>query len=151
MRGALQDAGYAEDEIDATIVRLRAERLLDDATFATRFATSRIAHQGLGRHRVRMALRQKGVPKAVAEAGLQEALGEVSEAGALDALARRYWRQRVREDPARRLRKLWVFLLRRGFPGALVSERLKALWPRHQDALDGLEPLDAETFESQDE
>jgi regulatory protein len=151
MRGALQKAGYAEEEVEATLGRLRAERLLDDAGFASRFAASRIAHQGLGRHRVRMALRQKGVPKAAAEAGLLEALGEVSEASAMDALARRYWRQRAREDPAQRLRKLWVFLLRRGFPGELVAERLKALWPRHQDALDGLEPLDADVADTQDE
>jgi len=151
MRRALQEAGFGEDEVDGTLVRLRAERLLDDAGFASRFARSRLAHQGLGRHRVRQALRQKGVPKAEAEAGLKEALGEVSEAAALDAVARRYWRQRSREEPERRMRKLWVFLLRRGYPGALVSARLKALWPRHQDALDGLEPLDADAVETQDE
>jgi len=151
MRGALHDAGYAEDEIEATVLRLRAERLLDDAGFAARFALSRMAHQGLGRHRVRRALWQKGVPKGVAEAGLTEALGEVSEAGVLDALARRYWRQRTRDEPAQRLRKLWGFLLRRGFPAGLVAERLKALWPRHQDALDGLEPLDLEGPDAPDE
>ena len=151
MRGALQDAGYAEDEIEATVLRLRDARLLDDASLASLFVQSRMVHQGLGRHRVRRALWQKGVPKGLADAGVTEALGEVSEAGVLDALARRYWRQRVREEPEQRLRKLWVFLLRRGFPGTLVSERLKALWPRHQDALDGLEPLDVEEPEAQDE
>jgi regulatory protein len=151
MRGALQNAGYGEEDVEATLARLRAERLLDDASLASRFATSRISHQGLGRHRVRQALQQKGVPKAAAEAGIALALGEVSEANVLDALARRYWRQRSREEPERRLRKLWVFLLRRGFPGALVSARLKALWPRHQDALEGLEPLDAEGVDAQDE
>jgi regulatory protein len=151
MRGALQNAGYREEDVEATLARLRAERLLDDAGFASRFAASRIAHQGLGRHRVRQALRQKGVPKAVAEAGLVEALADVSEASALDALARRYWRQRGTEEPERRLRKLWVFLLRRGYPASLVSARLKALWPRHQDALEGLEPLDADALETQDE
>jgi regulatory protein len=151
MRGALQNAGYAEEDVEATLARLRAERLLDDASFASRFAASRIRHQGLGRHRVRQTLRQKGVTKTVAEAGIVEALAEVSEAGALDALARRYWRQRTREEPERRLRKLWVFLLRRGFPGSLVAARLKALWPRHQDALEGLEPLDADALDTQDE
>jgi regulatory protein len=151
MRGALQNAGYGEEDVQATLARLRVERLLDDASFASRFAVSRIAHQGLGRNRVRQALRQKGVPKAVAEAGLVEALADVSEADALDALARRYWRQRGTEEPERRLRKLWVFLMRRGFPGSLVSARLKALWPRHQDALEGLEPLDVDALEAQDE
>ncbi len=151
MRGALQDAGHAEDEIEATVLRLRDERLIDDASFAARFARSRMAHQGLGRHRVRRALWQKGVSKGVAEAGLTEALSEVSEASVLDALARRYWRQRAREEPEHRLRKLWAFLLRRGFPAGLVGERLRALWPRHRDALDGLEPLEAEVPDAPDE
>jgi 3-hydroxyacyl-CoA dehydrogenase len=42
------------------------------------------------------------------------------------------------------MRRLWAFLLRRGFPATLILSRLKALWPRWQDALDGLEPAEAE-------
>ena len=42
----------------------------------------------------------------------------------------------------RNLRKLWAFLLRRGFPAGLVNDRLHALWPRWSDALDGLEPAE---------
>jgi hypothetical protein len=74
------------------------------------------------------------------EAGIREALGEVSESGVLDRLARRYWTQRRRDAPARRLRGLWAFLVRRGFPATLVHERLRKLWPRWSDALEGLEP-----------
>jgi hypothetical protein len=70
------------------------------------------------------------------------ALDEVSEAAALDSQARRYWRSHVRDEPRRRLRKLWGFLLRRGYPVALVDERLKALWPRWSDAIEGLDPLE---------
>jgi hypothetical protein len=35
-------------------------------------------------------------------------------------------------------------LLRRGFPATLILSRLKALWPRWQDALEGLEPAEPE-------
>jgi hypothetical protein len=45
-------------------------------------------------------------------------------------------------EPERRLPRLWAFLLRRGFAASLVHERLKALWPRWSDALEGLEPLE---------
>ena len=123
--------------------RLRRERYLDDAGFAARFARSRIAGHGLGRYRVRTALRTRGVARDVAEAGLAQALAEVSEAEGLDAAARRFWRGRRREEPRTRLRKLWAFLLRRGFPAELVGERLRALWPRYRDALEGLEPVEA--------
>jgi hypothetical protein len=60
----------------------------------------------------------------------------------VDGLARRFWRSRERDEPAHRLRKLWAFLIRRGFPADLVQARLRALWPRWSDALDGLEPVD---------
>jgi regulatory protein len=140
MRSALLRAGHDEAEVEAAIARLRGERFLDDAGLASRYARSRIAHQGLGRRRIREALREKGVESSVVESGLAEALRDVSESAALDSQARRYWRLHEREEPRRRLRRLWALLLRRGFPADLVHARLRALWPRHQDALDGLEP-----------
>jgi regulatory protein len=142
LRRALLDRGHEPAEVEAAIERLRAERYLDDRGFAERFARSRMAHQGLGRARVRQGLRQRGVARAETEAGLEGALREVDERAVLDGLARRYWRQHARVEPARRLPRLWAFLLRRGFAGGLVHERLGALWPRWKDALEGLEPLE---------
>jgi regulatory protein len=142
LRRALLARGHDAAEVDAAIERLRGERFLDDAGYAERFARSRLAHQGLGRARIRMALRQRGVDAGHTEAGLRAALGEVDETAVLDAVARRYWKLQVRVEPGKRLPRLWAFLVRRGFPAALVRERLSALWPRWRDALDGLEPLD---------
>ncbi len=142
IRRALARAGYPEDEVEAAVGRLRAGRYLDDEQFAARFARSRLAAHGLGRRRIREALRARGVARPAVEKGLGEALADVSESEALDAQARKYWRERQRDEPARRVRKLWVFLLRRGYPAGLVRERLAALWPRWQDALEGLEPED---------
>jgi SOS response regulatory protein OraA/RecX len=79
------------------------------------------------------------VPREAAEGGLAEALTEVPEAEALDRVAQRYWRTRVSNEPRDRLRKLWAYLVRRGFPSDLVRARLAELWPRWRDALDGLE------------
>jgi hypothetical protein len=83
------------------------------------------------------------VSRAETEAGLTSALGEVDEKAVLDALARRYWRQHARVEPARRLPRLWAFLVRRGYAASLVHDRLRALWPRWADALEGLEPVEA--------
>jgi regulatory protein len=126
------------------VARLREERLVDDAGLASRYARSRLQHGGLGSHRLKQGLRKRGVAKAAAEAGLQEALAQVSEAEVLDRLARRYWKARASKPPESRLRALWAFLLRRGFPATLILSRLKALWPRWQDALDGLEPAEVD-------
>ena len=83
-------------------------------------------------------------PATTAEGGLAEALAEVPEAEALDRVAQRYWKNRTSDEPRDRLRKLWAFLVRRGFPADLVRARLAALWPRWRDALDGLEAAEGE-------
>jgi regulatory protein len=143
LRRALRARGHEPDEVEAAIERLRRERYLDDVGYAERFARSRLAHHGHGRALVRQGLRQRGVSRAETESGLASALREVDEKAVLEALARRYWRQHARVEPAQRLPRLWAFLLRRGFAAGLVHERLSALWPRWADALEGLEPAEA--------
>lgn len=142
LRRALLERGHEPAEVEAALERLRREKCLDDAGYAERFARSRLVHQGLGRSRIHQALRVRGVSRGEAEAGIRTALHEVDEAAIVEQLARRYWRQHASVEPARRLPRLWAFLLRRGFATGLVHARLSALWPRWADALDGLQPLD---------
>src|SRR5262249_6179419 len=95
LRRALLQRGHPPGEVEGALQRLRAERYLDDAGFAARFARSRMAARGQGRLRVRQGLHERGVAPALAEGGIKEALTEVSEKAVLDALARRHWRQRA--------------------------------------------------------
>ena len=142
LRRALVERGHEAEEVEAAIERLLRERYLDDKGYAERFARSRLANHGLGRLRIRQALRQRGVGRGEMEAGIRRATAEVDEKAVLDDVARRYWKQHARVEPERRLPRLWAFLLRRGFPPGLVRERLAALWPRWSDALEGLEPAE---------
>jgi regulatory protein len=142
MRRALRRKGFATDQVEQAIERLLAARYLDDSVFAERFAHSRLASRGQGRNRVRRDLRSRGVASSTAEAALTRALGDVSEAEALDALARKYWRQRSHDEPVRRMRKLWAFLLRRGYPASLVVDRLRVLWPRWSGGIEDLPASD---------
>jgi regulatory protein len=141
IRRALAGKGHEEAEIEEAVARLRRERALDDAGFAARFARSRMVWSGLGRNRIRRDLGERGVARTTTEAALTEAASEVSEGEVLERVARRYWALHATEEPGRRVQKLWAFLLRRGFPAGLVQERLKSLWPRWTDALEGLEPM----------
>ncbi len=142
LRHALLDRGHEAEEVEAAIERLRRERYVDDAGYAERFARSRMANEGHGRLRVRQDLRRRGVDRRTVAAGIAGALREVDEKVLVDALARRYWRQHAAVEPARRLPRLWAFLVRRGFAPGLVRERLSRLWPKWGDALEGLEPAD---------
>ena len=150
IRRALLEKGHEGAEIDEAVTRLRRERALDDDAFASRFARSRMAHSGLGRNRIRRDLRARGVASRVVERGLREAAQEVSEPELLDRVARRYWSAHATDEPMRRVRRLWAFLLRRGFPTGLVQERLRGLWPRWSDALEGLEPTEHEDDHGRD-
>jgi regulatory protein len=141
LRRALLQRGHEPEEVEQALDRLRQERYLDDTGYAERFARSRLAHQGLGRSRIRQALRVRGVSRGETEAGITTALREIDEQAVVDQLARRYWKQHVSVEPARRLPRLWAFLVRRGFAVGLVHARLKALWPRWADALEGLDPV----------
>jgi regulatory protein len=138
LKRSLARDGFAPSVVDETLARLRIEKYLDDQGFATRFARSRVEHHGLGRNRVRQALRARGVSRAIIEKGVAEALQDVSEAEVLEDLARRYWRQHGRDEPLQRIRKLWAFLLRRGFPSGLTRDRLAELWPRWREGLEDL-------------
>lgn len=129
--------------VEAVLLRLTRDRYLDDAGYAARVARSRLRFDGLGRHRIRQDLRLRGVERATADQGIAEALTEVPEAEALDRVAQRYWRSRTSDEPRDRLRKLWAFLVRRGFPSDLVRARLTELWPKWREALDGLEADDS--------
>ena len=142
LRDALARQGHEENVVERVIARLRGERALDDRRFAETYARSRLNHHGLGRQRIRQGLRRHGIARTTAEAGLKEALTDPSEAQVLDNVARRYWSVHARDQPAERVRKLWAFLVRRGFPAGLVQDRLRALWPRWQDVLEGLEAAD---------
>ena len=136
----LRAEGYAEPDIDRAMRRLERHGFLDEARLAERFTRSRVERAGLGRGRIASALEARGVPGPALERGMAEALADVSEADAVAALARRYWRARSREEPERRLQKLFALLLRRGFPAELVRERLCALWPQWKDAIATTDP-----------
>jgi regulatory protein len=130
LRRALRRGGHGDDEVERALERLRARRFLDDASYAERFARSRLQHAGLGSRRLKQALLTRGVPRPLAERGVKAASAQVGEGEVLERVARAYWRGHPRDEPAARLRKLWGFLLRRGFPPGLVRERLASWWPR---------------------
>lgn len=142
-KGLIRD-GFELSAVDTALERLEAQRYLDDARLGERFARSRLSDRGYGRGRVRQALVQKGLSRGIIEKSLRTALAEVSEADAIDRLARKYWRLKARQEPERRLKGLWAFLVRRGYPPGLIGERLRVLWPRWGDALAGLEPMEAD-------
>jgi regulatory protein len=65
----LQEEGYPEEAVAAVIADLTAERILDDARFATQYVTYH-AQRGQGPRRIAMELAQRGVGPPQIEAAL---------------------------------------------------------------------------------
>ncbi len=138
LRKALVRKGFAPDQVELALDRLQRARHVDDVAFAERFARSRMASHSRGRDHVRAALASRGVEPAIADQAVADVLRDVPEGEIIDQLARKYWRRRTREEPRHRLRKLWGFLLRRGYPPEIVSQRLRTLWPDLGDTIEDL-------------
>ena len=145
IREALAGLGHDREEIDETIARLKSARYLDDKGYAERYTRSRVGSHLHGRIRVRHDLKQRGVAGELVERALTTVVADGTEREALDNAARKYWRFHASVPPETRLRRMWGFLLRRGFPAGMVGERLRSLWPKQGETLDGLDALENET------
>jgi regulatory protein len=142
LREALRNEGQTDEDVDDALARVKSARYLDDRTYAERYTRSRLQGQKQGRLKIRQGLRTRGVAGELVERALQDAATEGLEKDALDAAARSYWRTHPRVEPAIRVRRLFVFLVRRGFPAGLVHERLRALWPKPGESLEEFEVVD---------
>lgn len=129
LRLALLRKGEPDDEVDAAIARLRELGHLDDARFARQFARSRVLASGFSRRRVQGELVRRGIGHADANAAIEEVLTEeaVDEWEILAAAARKRLRSLAVHDPATRRRRLFGFLLRRGFESDDIARSIDRL------------------------
>jgi regulatory protein len=116
----LRRRGYPEATVDAVVDRLAAERLQDEVRFTEQFV-ARQAGRGHGPARIRMELRERGVPDTETEAAL--------EASGVDwaSLARTQRQRRFPGPPPREFReraKQARFLQYRGFSADQIRAAL---------------------------
>ena len=123
IRRKLERKGFTVDIVAAVLARLRELGYVDDARFARDFVRDRFNHRGYGPERLRVALRQAGVDSGLIEETLS---GWVDKDRLFDAalsLAEKKWRKVASEpDAMRRRRKLYNYLLRRGYATETVRE-----------------------------
>jgi regulatory protein len=142
LREALRGEGQTDEDVDDALARVKSARYVDDRIYAERYTHSRLQGRGQGRMRIRQGLQTRGIAGELVERALRQASADGREQDALETVARKYWRLHPRVEPALRMRRLFVFLLRRGFPANLVHERLRALWPKPGESLEELEVVD---------
>ena len=117
LRRRLLLKGEGEAEVDATIARLVAAGLLDDAAYARAFVRAKVSAQGFSRRRLQQELARRGVARDIAHAAIVEVLHDdaVDEVANIDRVARKKLRMLRGLDEDTQRRRLFAFLARRGY------------------------------------
>ena len=119
---------HPREAVAAALERLVARGVMDDRRYAEEYARARAA-RGSGRPRIVRDLLTQGVERETAEEAVRRALEVegVDPDTAARALALRRVRQLGDLAPAVKRRRLFAFLLRRGYPGPQVRELVEEL------------------------
>ncbi|MBB6096835.1 regulatory protein [Deinobacterium chartae] len=130
LRARLLRREATPEEIETVLERLRSYRFVDDSALARDLSRAR----GVGRHRVKAKLRQRGIDSETAEQALTARPPEqdLEELEALVAKNLPRWRAAGEKGYGR----AFGFLIRRGFSAGDVA---RALAPLRAGALDTLE------------
>lgn len=106
--------GYRPCTVEMVLYKLERERLLDDADFARQWVESR-SHHKIGRQRIAMELRRKGVSADDAEAALEQLDPDALLEDATDLAAKALNRAKPGEDRRKTASRIHAMLARRGY------------------------------------
>jgi regulatory protein len=145
MRSRVESGEQGDAKIDRVIARLKAQRYLNDTSYASSYARLRQENQSFGKRRVQQDLVQKGVHAEVIAKALDAAYGEVNE----EELARRHLERKRVPKPAndKEAARVMRMLVRAGFSTGVIFRILKK-WDVDDEALAALESMDNDGPES---
>jgi regulatory protein len=139
LRRRLVQKGESPANADAAIERLEAAGLLNDGAYARQFARSRVLGAGHSRRRVQQELFRRGVARAEVDDAVEEVFDDegVEETALAEAAARKKLRGLGSVDAETRRRRLYSFLVRRGYDGDTIRAVMSSVLAASE--FDGLE------------
>jgi regulatory protein len=129
LRRRLVQKGEEPALVDSAIERLVAAGFVDDAQFARQLARSKLLGAGASKRRLQQELFKRGVERGTADEAIAEVIEDeaVDEDAVVREVAAKKLRSLQREDEPSRRRKLYAFLARRGYDGAVIRRAMDAL------------------------
>lgn len=117
LRRKLVQREYPPEEVAATVQRLERSGLLDDVSYAERFARGKLVNENASRRRVARLLVQKGIAADVVAGAIARVVEteEVDAAASIEKVARRKMQTLGGLDPRVARQRLFAFLARRGY------------------------------------
>lgn len=129
LRDRLRRRGAPDAVADAVVADLEALGHVDDRAFAAGWAESRARGRALGSRRLREELLGKGVARPLVDAAVRQAFAETDEASRALAAAERRLPLLRRAGPESAGRRLYDYLVRRGFPADIVRRVVRETCP----------------------
>ena len=129
LRRHLLRVGEPPADVEETIARLEAQRVLDDADFSRQFARTKLMSAGASRRRIVQDLARRGVARAVAESAVNAVTEDegIDLSDAARAVAKKKWKSLASLDEFTRKRRLYAFLARRGFDPDEIRDVMSAI------------------------
>ena len=112
---------------EAVVARLTRAGLLDDRAFAATWITERAGGHGYGARRLRSELLRLGIDSDIIDEILESTYPDDKEIERASDIAARQWPKLSGKNPYDRGRKLYSFLIRRGFDGSTAKEAVDSL------------------------
>ncbi len=135
LRRKLADKGFDQPTIDVAIDFLNHYEILDDTRFARAFVEDQLIRRPLGKNRLELELRRKGVDKETIGATLSRIGDEKEYDLAMAAAEKKFSRMRA-TDPQKRERSMANFLAGRGFGWEVISRVMRELRAKEREEPD---------------
>ena len=126
LRKKLEAKGYATENIEQALGKLRDQGVLDDTLYAKDLVTRLTLGKAAGRHKIAYELKRHGIPQKIQEELLDSLSNEDETERALEQ-ARLKWVGWSQVDPQKRKKRLYDFLIRKGYDFQIAQEVLQKL------------------------
>lgn len=119
--------GHDPEEVAAAVGHLQETGGLDDRRVALALARTWATVKGRGRLRVQRELASRGIDREVASAAIGEVFGDLDERRLVNDAIRKRLRGRTGVADRAEAARLYQYLLRQGFPPAIVQAAVRRL------------------------
>lgn len=126
LRQRLKRRGFSESAVGEALFFLKEKKLVDDLEFARIWVQSRLK-KPLGISRIKQELKIKGIDKDLIEQALRNIGDKYSEERVINELVCRRWERLKHLQPQKVRRRLFLFLLRRGFSSDKIQEAINQI------------------------
>ncbi len=120
LKKKLEKKLFSEDVISKAFGLLKSEGVLDDFQYATDLFNKLISVKRAGKHKISYELKKRGIPEAIINA-LLESINSENETKRAVEIAGNKWEQLSSVEKNKRKKKLYDFLLRKGFDFEVIQ------------------------------